>query len=517
VGEQIVEAIRTHFPSTPKRVALAQALDLLESTGIANAKSRIHAYPHEFSGGMKQRVMIAMALSCQPALLIADEPTTALDVTVQAQILQLLDQVVRDRNLSVMLITHDLGVVAGFTQRTLVMYGGRLVEHGSTDQIFYEPAHPYSAGLVASVPRLDLPKSRRLVAIPGRPPNLHAPPPGCCFSPRCAYNDHDRCVTAQPELVAVETEPQHSAACYYAGSLDLRSTAISVSSIGDAGDLRQRSEPEVLISVSHLSKRFTIRAPFGGKSEVHVALDDVSLDIRRGETLGLVGESGSGKTTFGRCMLKLVKANEGSVRFQGEDILKASGRRLRRLRREMQMIFQDPYGSLDPRFRVEQLVAEPMKIHRLWGRPGYDSERVSELLEIVGLSPQHRHRYPADFSGGERQRIGIARALAVHPRFLICDEPVSSLDVSIRAQIINLLMDLQAKFDLTFLFIAHDLALVRHLCDRVAVIEKGRLVEIAESSRLYEQPEHPYTRALLASAPLPDPRLERQRRKERVS
>jgi peptide/nickel transport system ATP-binding protein len=507
VGDQIVEAIRVHDREISQATAQQRATRLLERMGIARAGQRLDSYPHEFSGGMRQRVMIAMALSCEPSLLIADEPTTALDVTVQAQIMGLLRELVADVGLSVLLITHDLGIVAGFADRTLVMYGGRLVETGPTDDIFERPEHPYTGGLVGSVPRLDRSRAQRLIAVPGRPANPRALPSGCAFHPRCAFADAGACRADVPAL-ANHGRPGQLSACHHPGQGR------------DPDEWGQTPEPparrtratDALVEISGLSKVFGGHGSSLGRHGTEtLAVDDVTLTIQEGESLGLVGESGSGKTTVGRCILRLVEPSAGSVRFAGHDVMALDRRALRALRRDMQMIFQDPFASLDPRLRVEDLIAEPMRIHGLWGRDGYDRRRVHELLETVGLPAEAARRYPAAFSGGERQRVGIARALSIRPRFLVCDEPVSSLDVSIRAQIVNLLMDLQREFGLTYLFIAHDLAVVRHVCDRVAVMQAGRIVEVAERDALYVSAQHPYSRALLEAVPIPDPPQERRR------
>jgi len=436
-------------------------------------------------------------------LLVADEPTTALDATVQAQIIELLSDLVRERSLSVMLITHDLGVVANFATRTYVMYAGRIVEHSATASVFGQPEHPYTAGLIRSITRLDVPRSARLATIPGRPPNPRALPSGCAFHPRCELA-RDECVRREPALEERGREG-HVSACHFPLTGGL------VQTVKSYAPARQRAFADVLLEARDITKVFekrgTWRASHGGAETL--AVDNVSLTVRRGESVGLVGESGSGKSTLGRCILRLIEPTEGQILFDGIDVMSLDRERLRRLRREMQMIFQDPFASLDPRYRVGDAIAEPMRIHKLWGQKGYDEKRVFELLETVGLPRDAAHRGPASFSGGERQRIGIARALAVRPKLIICDEPVSALDVSIRAQIINLLLDLQDEYELSYLFIAHDLTVIRHVCDRVAVMSRGKIVEFAHRDQLYESPKHAYTKALLdAVFPIPDPHQE---------
>jgi peptide/nickel transport system ATP-binding protein len=436
VGDQIAEAILAHRSGLDKAATRRRAVELLDAVGIPEPQRRARAYPHEFSGGMQQRAMIAMALALDPDVLIADEPTTALDVTIQAQILRLLGRLNRERGLATILITHDLGVVAEVADRVLVMHEGEIVERGSLDEIFYSPKDPYTRELLGAVLRLDQ-------APPLRPSRSEAP----------------------------------------------------------------------LLEVSDLVKHYPVKRGLLIDREVGQvrAVDGVSFSLAHGETLGLVGESGSGKSTLSRTVLQLLRPTSGSVRFEGCEIAGLSRREMRPLRPEMQMIFQDPYASLNPRKRVGQIVGEPLRVQKRASGAEL-RRRVQELLERVGLSPEHYQRYPHEFSGGQRQRIGIARALALQPKLIVADEPVSALDVSIRAQIVSLLDDLQDEFGLTYLFVAHDIGVVRHVSDRIAVMHKGKIVEQGPADRVCDQPSDPYTKALLAAVPIPDPHESRARR-----
>jgi peptide/nickel transport system ATP-binding protein len=436
IGWQIAEAIRAHREDIGKEEAHERAAELLDSVGIPDAERRVDDYPHQFSGGMRQRAMIAMALSLEPEILIADEPTTALDVTVQAQILALLERLNRERGLATILITHDLGVVAEVADRVLVMHDGKIVERGDLDQIFYSPGDPYTRKLLDAVVRLDA-----------------APP------------------------------------------------------------LRAQRESEPLLEVTDLVKHFPVKRGLLIDREVDRvrAVDGVSFSVRQGETLGLVGESGSGKSTLSRAVLQLLAPSSGSVRFDGREIAGLSRREMQPLRSQMQMVFQDPYASLNPRKRIGQIVGEPLRLQGKEKGAGL-RRAVQELLDRVGLSAEHYDRYPHEFSGGQRQRIGIARALAVRPRLIIADEPVSALDVSIRAQILDLLSELQSDFGLTYVFVAHDIGVVRHVSDRIAVMYKGKIVEEGPADRVCERPQDAYTKQLLAAVPIPDPREARARR-----
>ncbi|WP_342552065.1 ABC transporter ATP-binding protein [Paenibacillus sp. FSL R7-0652] len=436
IGKQITEVLRKH-QNMSKQAANKAALEMLELVGIKNAAIRMNHYPHQFSGGMRQRAMIAIALACRPSLLIADEPTTALDVTIQAQILDVMKDMQKKLGTSIMLITHDLGVVAGMCDRVVVMKEGEVVETGTTAEIFSNPQHPYTIKLLNALPRLDEPKKEK-------------PAP--------------------------------------------------------AGIVKGSNKP--LVQVKNLKQYFNL-----GKGNILKAVNDVSFDIFEGETLGVVGESGCGKSTTGRTILRLYEPTGGSVNFNGTDIYKLSPRKMKEMRKDMQMIFQDPYASLNPRFNVMDIIGESLDIHGLAASTKERKRRVEELLDLVGLNPSHALRYPHEFSGGQRQRIGIARALAVDPKFIICDEPLSALDVSIQAQVVKLLEELQQRLGLTYLFIAHDLSMVKHISDRVAVMYMGKVVELAESEELYSNPVHPYTKTLLSAIPVPDPEVEANKRR----
>ncbi len=509
IGQQITEPLFIHLKMSEGE-ARARALELLRLVGITDGERRLEQYPHHLSGGMRQRVMIAMALACNPKLLIADEPTTALDVTIQAQILELMKELSRRLNIALIIITHNLGVVARYADRVNVMYAARIIEQGTADDIFLRPCHPYTLGLMRSVPRLDLPRGQRLETIEGLPPDLRAPPAGCRFAPRCPFRIE--ICSQDPDLR--EVGMGHHSACW-------RAEEIAAGTLKPAplppkpGLAAADAEATPLLEVEALHKYFEIKAAGAGflssKKAIVKAVEDVSLSIATGETLGLVGESGCGKTTVGRTILKLEEATSGTIRFAGVDITHHSAQGMREVRRKIQVIFQDPYSSLNPRMTVGQIIGEPLSVYRLVSNRKEELKRVEALLGQVGLFPYMAERYPHELSGGQRQRVGIARALALEPSFIVCDEPVSALDVSIQGQIINLLEDLQARLNLSFLFIAHDLAVVRHISDRVAVMYLGRLVEVADRDELYANPAHPYTKALLDAAPIPDPKIERAR------
>jgi len=435
IGEQVAESLIKH-QSMSKAEAYKQTIELLKLVGIREPEERYKQYPHEFSGGMRQRVMIAMALACNPSLLIADEPTTALDVTIQAQILKLMRNMQKKMGTSIILITHDLGVVAGMCDRLIVMKEGEIVEQGTTEEIFANAQHPYTKKLLNALPKLHEKKQPK--------PNVNW---------QTSSNQH-----------------------------------------------------KPLIEVTHLSKEFEL-----GRGQTVKAVNDLSFHIYPGETLGLVGESGSGKSTTGRTILQLHQPTYGEVLYQGIPITRLTKKQLKAMRRHMQIIFQDPYSSLNPRKKVVDIIGEALDIHKLVKTNTERQHRVEELLELVGLNKEHAMRYPHEFSGGQRQRIGIARALAVEPNFIVCDEPLSALDVSIQKQIVDLLKDLQQRLGLTYLFIAHDLSMVKHISDRVAVMYGGKIVELAESEELYANPRHPYTQALLRSIPIPDPAIEKQK------
>ncbi|MBM3569198.1 MAG: ABC transporter ATP-binding protein [Alphaproteobacteria bacterium] len=503
IGFQIMEPLRIHLGHDEAQ-ARARAAELMRLVGIPDAERRLDQYPHQFSGGMRQRVMIAIALAAEPKLLIADEPTTALDVTIQAQILELMRDLARRLNIALVVITHNLGIVARYADRVMVMYAARMAEEGPAEALFHRPRHPYTMGLLRSVPRLDRPRAARLETIEGLPPNLAAVQAGCRFAPRCPARI-EACAR-EPELQP--TDVGSRAACW-------RSAEIAQGKIGrvaaaGAGEGTGASG-EVLLDVRGLAKHFDVKLGLGGGRGTVRAVEDVSFSIRAGETLGLVGESGCGKTTVGRLILRLEQPSAGAISFGGVDLGSAAPDVMRALRRKIQVIFQDPYSSLNPRMTVGQIVGEPIEVYGLAADAQARAARVTDLLGQVGLRADMAARYPHQLSGGQRQRVGIARALAFEPSFIVCDEAVSALDVSIQGQIINLLEDLQRRLGLAYLFIAHDLAVVRHIAMRVVVMYLGRVMEVGEREALYREPLHPYTRLLLDAAPTPDPAVERAR------
>jgi peptide/nickel transport system ATP-binding protein len=501
VGHQVVETIRLHRPEVDRRAAKLLAGRFFEEVGLP--RERLESFPHELSGGMRQRAMIAMALSGDPELLIADEPTTSLDVTIQTQIVALLNRLVEQRGLSVLLISHDLGVVAGFADRVQVMYAGRIVESNTADEIFARPRHPYTAALLDAIPRIDVYRSR-LRSIPGSAPSPAEIPPGCAFNPRCPYSDGALCVATEPTLTA--RDGSGAAACHHS-DLVVYPARIEISDRPTRAEAGGTRTEKVLLSVRGLTKDY---AGSRGGAHGRPALDDVSFDIHDGEGFGIVGESGSGKSTLARCVARLIRPTSGSITFDGVDLLQLRGSALRAWRCETQMVFQDPSASLDPRRTVGELVREPLSAYGIGSRSDRE-RRMLDALDAVGLPKQAAKRYPREFSGGQRQRVAIARSLVLRPRLLICDEPVSSLDVSVRAQIINLLADLQSDTGLAYLFIAHNLPVVRQISSYVIVMRNGKVVESGPPATLYKGPKDPYTQTLLASEPVPDPTIERER------
>jgi peptide/nickel transport system ATP-binding protein len=538
IGRQISETVLIHR-DVSKAEATERAAEVLGLVGLPKPSERLKDYPHQLSGGLRQRVMIAMALACEPKLLIADEPTTALDVTIQAQILRLLDTIKHDLGMGIILITHDMGVIAGRADRVVVMYAGQKVETAQTTELFRRVRHPYTEALLASIPRLDQDKNQALYSIPGIPPDLRNPPPACRFAARCAFAT-DECRTTPPALRG--DEPGHLFACYH--PRDVASSEISAAAAAllakteqnaalaqtfgaelelqrpaDDGnvevarpDQSQESSADggVVLEFRDVSKEFAVEG--GGvlrrRTGTLHAVSDVSLSIRRGETFGLVGESGCGKTTLGRMGVALEAPTGGQVIFNGTDLNAIKNSELRELRRNIQFMFQDPYASLDPRMRVQEIIGEPLDVARR-GTRAERHETVSRLLTEVGLPTDAASRYPHEFSGGQRQRLGLARALALNPEVIIADEPVSALDVSIRSQVLNLMKRVQKRYGLTYVVISHDLSVVRYMADRIGVMYLGKLVEVGTGDDIYVRAAHPYTAGLLETIPEPNPEVAR--------
>ncbi|MDA8369465.1 MAG: ABC transporter ATP-binding protein [Nocardiopsaceae bacterium] len=472
IGNQLIEAYRIHRPKASVAEARKRAVESLDRVGIPQPARRINSYPHEFSGGMRQRVLIAMGLMCDPTVLLADEPTTALDVTVQAQILDLLDDLRRDLGMSLILVSHDLAVVAGSVDEVLVMRKGEIVERGDVRRVLSTPEHPYTQALLDAVPRVDVSRAQR-----------------------------------RAQVRADRAQERHQGA----SSAAAQPTAARPVAPGPPGS----AEEEPLLKVENARMRFKVRGGLFGRATDFYAVDDVSFDLYKGETLGIVGESGSGKSTLSRMVTRLLRPTEGRITFEGHDITRLPERRLRPLRRDIQMIFQNPYSSLNPRVTIGDSIGAALRVQGETDTKKIRM-RVQELLERVGLESAHYNRFPHAFSGGQRQRIAIARALILRPKLVICDEPVSALDVSTQDQVLRLLDELQDDFDLTYIFVAHDLAVVRQVSDRVAVMSKGRIVEMSHGDEVYENPQHDYTRQLLAAAPVLDPEEARAHRADRA-
>ncbi|MGH2535599.1 MAG: dipeptide ABC transporter ATP-binding protein [Thermomicrobiales bacterium] len=518
IGNQIREAISLHF-AVSKEEAHARALENLRLVGFPRPDTAVNRYPFQLSGGMRQRAMIAMALACRPKLLIADEPTTALDVTTQAQILDLIRGLQQELGMALLMITHDLGVVAEMADDVAVMYLGIVAESGTVDQIFHAPKHPYTRALLQAIPRVGDQGDERLFAIRGTVPSPFNRPSGCPYHTRCDSFMPGICDQHDPPPVPFDEN--HEARCLLhtdlADPARIRPRADDRLATSGAREMAvPRHQPaatdDELLSVSDLRMHFEVRRGFLRRAtDVVKAVDGVSFDLRRGETLGLVGESGCGKTTIGRCILRVYEPTSGQMNYRPRDgdvvdVAEVDGGRLKRLRSELRMVFQDPHSSLNARMTLRDIIAEPLRAHGIAQGSAVD-EQVATLLRKVGLRPEYMRRYPHAFSGGERQRVSIARALATNPRLLVADEAVSALDVSVRAQIINLLKDLQRDMGLTYLFVSHDLSVVQHICDRVAVMYLGRIVELAETSAIFAAPQMPYTEALLSAVPIADPRL----------
>lgn len=518
IGDQIAEGLITHHPDMSKQQIHDRCVELLELVGIPQPEERLSSFPHQFSGGMRQRVMIAIAIANNPDVIIADEPTTALDVTIQAQILDVLAKAQKETGAAVVLITHDLGVVAGAADDILVMYAGRPVERASIDDVFQHPSMPYTMGLLGAVPKPHIAASQRLVPIQGNPPSLVDIPKGCPFSPRCPLATPE-CSLSEPNLEVVDASSGHLASCRRLQEIiDKNMKYTDVFPVPDLlpadwADVPRDQRP-VTLEVDHLVKHFPLTG--GGMFRRTIgqvaAVDDVTFKIRQGETLALVGESGSGKSTTLMEIMNLMKPEDGRIVVLGHDLAELKKKAERKaLRKDLQIIFQDPMSSLDPRMPIYDVLAEPLKVHK-WSKEKIN-RRIGELMELVGLNPDYVDRFPAQFSGGQRQRISIARALATDPKVLLLDEPIASLDVSIQAGIINLLEDLQAKLKISYLFVAHDLAVIRHISDRVAVMYLGQVVELGETEDVFTHPRHPYTQALLSAIPVPDPVVERTRQR----
>jgi oligopeptide/dipeptide ABC transporter ATP-binding protein len=527
IGYQVAEPVRLHKRAS-KAKAMARATEVLGLVGLPRPAERLGDYPHQLSGGMRQRVMIAMALTCEPKLLIADEPTTALDVTIQAQILALLHDLKDRLGMAMLLITHDMGVIAGHADRVQVMYAGRMVEVTSTPNLFKHMRHPYTRALLASIPRLSQDGNRRLLTIGGLPPDLSRPPAGCRFAPRCSRAT-DKCRDQEPALTGETAD--HLFACWHPvdGPADAGNGAAAGASVaarpagaasltvaaglaGAAGGAAAGPDAP-LLEVRDLVKEFPVTAGAILQRKVAAvhAVSSVSFTVAAGETFGLVGESGCGKTTIGRVVVALERPDSGSVLLNGQDISALSKSELRRQRRDLQLMFQDPYSSLDPRMRVGSIIREPLSIQGV-GTRHEQQQRVFELLDEVGLPRTAVERYPHEFSGGQRQRIGLARALTLSPKVIVADEPVSALDVSIRAQVLNLMKRLQADHGLTYIVISHDLAVVKYMADRIGVMYLGKLVEMGSAEDVYQRAAHPYTGGLIATIPVPDPEEARARK-----
>ncbi len=516
IGDQLAEALLIHNPGMPKDEVRKRCIELLTLVGITDPENRLDAYPHEFSGGMRQRVVIAIAIANNPDIIIADEPTTALDVTIQAQILDILKIAQKETGAAVVLITHDLGVVAGTADDVMVMYAGRAVERASIDTLFERPSQPYTMGLLGAVPKPHMAAEHRLVPIKGNPPSLAAIPAGCPFSPRCPMAT-DECRVTEPDLLPIEAGEGHLVSCHHMDQI--RDKHLTYADVYPAlepllpkwADVPRDQRP-VVLEVKDLVKTF----PIQGKGLIRrnkgtmTAVDHASFTIHEGETLALVGESGSGKSTTLMQIMDLVVPEEGTITVLGKKTSELKSARDRReLRRNLQIIFQDPMSSLDPRMPIYDVLAEPLEAQG-WDKAKIN-KRIGELMYLVGINPDYVDRFPSQFSGGQRQRIAIARALATSPKLLLLDEPIASLDVSIQAGIINLLEDLQVQLKISYLFVAHDLAVIRHISDTVAVMHLGKIVEYGETEEVFTNPQDPYTKALLSAIPIPDPKVERTR------
>jgi peptide/nickel transport system ATP-binding protein len=511
IGNQIGWPVRLHRGAS-KQEAMDRAIEVLRLVGMPSPAQRAKDYPHQLSGGMRQRAMIAMALACEPKLLIADEPTTALDVTIQKQILELIDDLRQRLGMGVILVTHDLGVIAGRADRIAVMYAGKVAETTTTERLFANPRHPYTEALFDSLPERGADTASKLYSIPGMPPDLTRPPKGCRFAARCRYAT-DRCRDEDPPLGGELA--MHQYACFYPvgqTEKDLASGAkrIIETKPRDAEPLPVITLGDTLLDVRNLVKEFPVTAGSIMRRKIGVvsAVADVSFTVRQGETFGLVGESGCGKTTIGRLIVGLESTTSGVIDFEGTDLTSLSRSERRARRKDMHLMFQDSYAAMDPRMRVKNVVREPMVIHGV-GSATEQRNRIRELFDQVGLPTSALDRYPHEFSGGQRQRVGLARALALRPKLIVADEPVSALDVSIQSQVLNMMKDLQGELGLSYVFISHDLSVVRYLSDRIGVMYLGKLVEVGPAASVYSNPVHHYTKGLLETIPVADPVAEK--------
>ena len=503
IFNQVAEPLILHDKQPPGGIR-AHVIETLKLVGIPHAEERLDSYPHELSGGLRQRVCIAIALVCQPKLLIADEPTTALDVTIQRQILELIDNLRKQLSMAVILVTHDLGVVAGHTDRVAVMYAGQIVETATTSELFRHPRHRYTEGLFAALPERSSGRDEPLHTIPGRPPDLSDPPPGCRFSPRCGHAT-DICRKQPPEVEAVSVT--HSFRCFHPVEAPIAEGHPAIAAIAaSSGQVVANEAPAApAISLRHVVRNYRLGGSglFGGEPLTVSAVADVSFELAAGETFGLVGESGCGKSTIARMVAALDRPSSGEIRVGGENLFALSKTELRKRRRNVHLMFQDPSASMNSRMRAVSILREPLEIQHIGGRAEQD-RRIAQLLDQVGLPRSMADRYPHELSGGQRQRLALARALALEPGVIVADEPVSALDVSIQAQILNLMRELQRGKGLSYLFVSHDLSVVRYMSDTIGVMYLGKLVEVGPAETVYSAPQHPYTRGLIDSVPNAD-------------